>query len=414
MTLYFKEILQDSKEAVKYIEKDYLLYILLIPFFKPICFQYVSFLQWIDVLFMIWKVAAAVICFVLLFSYLQRNARIPRLISLTVLFETVIILSTLIHQGNLFRAIIDAVSMAAYVSLLVLGIQYNSAGILRTMSRLLGILMIANLISLLCFPSGIPADLYTNEENPLYFMVIDNGSAFFLIYCIVLFVVEGLFSRGTLGAGRILMILCALVSAVLSHSATAITAVLLMTAACFCIFATDLLKRWNPMILFIIYAVFSVCLITVRNNAILGFVLENIFHRSPTLTGRAVLWETAIAMIVKKTLLGYGRGFHDYIPAWEGYYSSHNYLLEILLQGGIVALFFFVLLVAHAIRKSMYTNRDKMTTCIIWSLLAILIAALMEAEVHSVYIFGCITLCAASRYLEKKQRKTKDRKLYVP
>ena len=46
----------------------------------------------------------------------------------------------------------------------------------------------------------------------------------------------------------------------------------------------------------------------------------------------------------------------------------------------------------------------------IWGLLSILIAALMEAEVHSVYIFGCITLCVLSPYLEDKWKKNERKK----
>ena len=411
---YLKDVTQYAERAIKFLDNDYILCFLLIPFFKPICFQYVSFLQWLDTVFVIWKVTAAAICYLLLLSFVLLKSKIPKLVVLVIVFETVITLSTLINQGNLFRVLIDAVSITAYVSLLVLGFMYNRARILWIMSRLLGILMMINLLSILCFPSGIPADLYTNAENPLFFMVIDNGSAFFLIYCIVFFVIEGLCSRGTLDAPRIIMILCGLLSAVLSHSATAITAVALMIAACFFIFYTDYLKRLNPIIPFALYAVFSVFLITLQNNAVFGFILENVFHRSPTITGRSDLWETAIAMIMKQPMLGYGRGFHDYIPAWGGYYSSHNYLLEILLQGGIIAFVLFIILIVYAVRKSLYTGRDKMTSCMIWGLLSILIAALMEAEVHSVYIFGCITLCVLSPYLEDKwKKKERKRKKHV-
>ena len=56
-------------------------------------------------------------------------------------------------------------------------------------------------------------------------------------------------------------------------------------------------------------------------------------------------------MIQQEPLLGYGRTTNDYIEAWGGYYSSHNYVLEILLQGGVIALGFFIKIVLDAINS---------------------------------------------------------------
>ena len=144
---------------------------------------------------------------------------------------------------------------------------------------------------------------------------------------------------------------------------------------------------------------------TMQDNIVSEFILEKIFNRSANFTGRYYLWESAINMIKAQPWFGYGRSAQDYISAWGGYFSSHNYVLETLLQGGVIALTFFVMTVVFAIRKSLFTRHLRITACLVFALITVLIAALMEAAVHSVYIFGAVSLCAGSCYLEKEQEK---------
>lgn len=393
---------------IKYIKSNYIMLFLLIPFFKPICFQYYSALQGVENLFVGWKILSAAVCFVFVVSYMWSYSRLPKMVVLVFLFEICIVVSTLINRGDLMRALIDMVSIVSYTALLILGIKYNGSGIVHLLSRLLGILLLVNLLSVIFFPTGLPADLYTNPENPLYFMVIDNGSALFLIFSIAIFAIDGLISQGSVRLGGKISILCAILNAVLVKSATAIFTVALLCIALLFILKSDFSKHQNPAILFLVYiGVFSY-LITMQDNIVSEFILKNIFNRSANFTGRYFLWESAINMIKAQPWFGYGRSAQDYISAWGGYFSSHNYVLETLLQGGIISLGVFILTVVFAIKKSLYTRHLKITAVLVFGMITVLIAALMEATVHSVYIFGIISLCAGSYYLEVKQEKKEE------
>ena len=390
---------------IKYIKSNYIMLFLLIPFFKPICFQYYSTLQGLENLFVGWKILSAAVCFVFVVSYMWSYSRLPKLVAFVSLFEICIVVSTLINRGDLMRALIDMVSIVSYTALLILGIKYNGSGIVHLLSRLLGVLLLINLLSVVLFPTGLPADLYTNPENPLYFMVIDNGSALFLFFSIAIFAIDGLISQGAVRLGGKILILCAILNGVLVKSATAIFTVALICIALLFILKSDFSKHQNPAILFLVYIGVFIYLITMQDNIVSEFILKNIFNRSANFTGRYFLWESAINMIKTQPWFGYGRSAQDYISAWGGYFSSHNYVLETLLQGGIVSLGFFILNVIFAIKKSLYTRHLKITAVLVFGLVTVLIAALMEAAVHSVYIFGIISLCAGSYYLELKQEK---------
>ena len=390
---------------IKYIKSKYVMFFLLIPFFKPICFQYYSVLRLAENLFIIWKVLAAVVCCFLLVSYIWQTSQIPKLVILVGLFETSILISTLLIRGDITRALIDAVSIFSYTAIITLGIKYNGNAVLYVLSKVLGALVFVNMLSALIFQAGLPADLYTNPENPLYFMTIDNGSALFLTFSITIFAINNLYSYGAIRISGKILILCAVINAFLSRSATAVFTVLLICGALVFILRTDYSKHQRPGVLFAVYIVCFIYLITMQDNIVSEFILKNIFNRSANFTGRYYLWEAAINMIKIQPWLGYGRSVHDYISAWGGYFSSHNYVLETLLQGGIVAFTLFVIIIIYTIKKSLYSRSFKITTYIICSMFAVLIGALMEAEVHSVYIFGCISLCAGSWYLEKNQEK---------
>lgn len=134
-----------------------------------------------------------------------------------------------------------------------------------------------------------------------------------------------------------------------------------------------------------------------QNGMISQFITEELFNRSSNFSGRYVLWKTALGMIAKHPWIGYGRWAQDYIAAWGGYYSSHNYILELMLQGGIAATGQFLLLLIMSIKKCLLSRESKISNCLLFALLSILIAVLMEAEVHSVYIFGIIILCYSFR-----------------
>lgn len=166
------------------------------------------------------------------------------------------------------------------------------------------------------------------------------------------------------------------------------------------IYKSDLTKRYQPKVFFVLYVILFIYLISMQNGGLSQFVLEKIFNRSSNFSGRYILWESALKMISQHPWIGYGRTVQDYIAAWGGYYSSHNYLLELMLQGGIAAAGQFVFLIIVSIRKCSLIKQNKMINCLMFALLAILIAALMESAVHSVYIFGAIILCYHCQYLE--------------
>ena len=402
-------------------KNKWILLFLMIPFFKPICFQYFSILKILEGLFLVWKVVSAAIIGLLLLNHLNRRKKIPEFIILVSVFEMSILLSTICRQGYLLRAIIDIVSIVTFVTILIWGIQFNYKDTIWGLSRILSVLVLINMLSMMIFPHGMPADLYANNAlNPLYFMTIDNGSTLFLLFAMLIFSIELYTIEGIVEKYQFVLIFCCLASAFLSHSGTASLIIMVETGLLILIYKNKVFENVQWKMLSLIYGLGAVGMILVPESALIKMIMTNIFHYSSDLSGRSLLWSEAIKKIGKHVLLGYGRQVQDYISAWGGYFSSHNFWLELLLQGGLVALFLLFCVIVFSFRQLENGKQTRQIKSILVTFFLIMVSVMMESAVHSVFIFGTMVLICYNQNIpgvgnnQKKQsvrnrKKTADR-----
>ena len=124
----------------RWYNNKWILLFMLVPFFKPVFFQYFSSLLIVDDIFVIWKIVAACLAVAMMISHIYSCLRVPRLLVLVTLFELAIVISTVYHYGYFQRAVIDAVSITAFTSLLILSIKNNCKNILFLLGRILCVL----------------------------------------------------------------------------------------------------------------------------------------------------------------------------------------------------------------------------------------------------------------------------------
>ncbi|MDY2936703.1 MAG: glycosyltransferase [Fusicatenibacter sp.] len=205
--------------------------------------------------------------------------------------------------------------------------------------------------------------------------------------------------RGQQRKIRLLFLLFCPICAVLSHSGTSLVVVGFFTVV------LVLLHRFGDRIKFpwkmvcTVYGLLAAGVIIMPQNTIVRLIMTKIFHYSADLSGRALLWSGAIEKLKGHALLGYGRSVQDYIPAWGGFFSSHNFWLELLLQGGFVAVILFVVCVCICYQNSGKYLQTKQGKTAAFAFLVMMISAMMESAVHSVYLFGTMTFLYCSKWL---------------
>ncbi len=143
----------------------------------------------------------------------------------------------------------------------------------------------------------------------------------------------------------------------------------------------EFIQYQNAVIVYLLFFV-SICLLNMVSlwaPIIVGFLGKDM-----TFTNRTYIWEIAIKQILKSPIIGYGKcDTRDYILFAGYYWYAHNLILDIILQGGIIALLSFGGVIIKCGRKT-ESYLDKMCVAGIFTMLMI---NLIESFVNSIYFW---------------------------
>src|SRR5699024_9291326 len=142
------------------------------------------------------------------------------------------------------------------------------------------------------------------------------------------------------------------------------------------IFTIILVWKSNKYQLFLIYIgmlivsiISSLFLIIFKLESNILADILGLFNKDMTFSYRDVLWMNAVDMIKQSPLWGYGSFTQEQMEMYIGNkFSAHNYYLDVLLRGGMIALSFLILgllYVSKFIIKSLGTNVPRLiiATC---------------------------------------------------
>lgn len=376
---------------------------MLLFYFKPICFQYYTKFAILENIFLYGKILSAIVIIFYTIISSFPTVKINHFYIKIFLFEFWIFLVTIINKGAVFRSLIDAVSTLTLVLSVGTFYKINSNKLLSTFKNLLLFLVVLQLGSELLFPNGMPADLYTeNLSNPLFFVTLDNGTT--CLTCLTLTLIELydiLVKKGKKVIVFFQKMLCVL-TAILSGSSTAMICTVLLLIL-LVVSKEKILKVFDKWWIWLILYFFIIFLIVSSNSLVLDLI--NLITGKSSYTGRNLLWNNAIELIKCSPLIGYGRITNGYIKIWGDFFSSHNFILEMILQGGFVAFFLWLSILFNAFSKLKYINDTKIKRIMILSIFVVLIGLSMEAQVHSPYLFVIISLLFCQFLDEMKKMK---------
>lgn len=371
-------------------------FLMILVFFKPICFQYFSKTLIVDTLFVYAKilVAAIVLVELLLSITVRMKITLNKLYLAVIAFEGWLLLMTIYHKGAVFRSFIDFISIIVLTILITRAYRRNTMVFLNTFRNVIILLNLIQLITELIYRTGMPADLYYNNAgNPLYFVTLDNGTTGLSILGITLVLLcknLGIFIKRKRKIKFTIEIIICTLTAIFSGSSTA----LLCTITFLIVIWISKFKELKILEKSWIWAIIYVLLLTIvllgENSIILQII--SALTGKVGFTGRNLIWSKAIKMIKQSLFIGYGKLEHDYISIWNGFYSSHNVVLEILLQGGIIAVILWCISIWSGIKETKKIFNFETKRILVSSLFMILIGLMMEASVHSVYLFSVIAL----------------------
>lgn len=132
-----------------------------------------------------------------------------------------------------------------------------------------------------------------------------------------------------------------------------------------------------------VYSVIVFLTVIVQNSGFILYIVQNVFHKDPTLTTRTMAWEAFIRLINKNPWFGYG-----YLPTEQYQYlanniyvtSAHNMVLSLLITGGIVGIVIYIFLIISSMTKydKVYTRTEEIC---VWGILGFLLVGITSSAV---------------------------------
>ncbi len=331
----------------------------------------------------------------LIFMFFVKNVQIKInwAVLLFTIYEIIILFSCALN--NRITLGIIAITMASILIFVLLqtDLFYN---ILSAVSIIVFLALIIN------FPFVIQNSAYSNAE---YFIGGKNALGIFLIPGMFLLMLSSLEKYNKLSKVTLFAIPLGLLTIFIGSSGTGIV------VAIFTILFLLLAIKFNPnktIYLVVIFTIYSLLLLFsdffLQTDSWLN--ITSLLGKDTSLTSRTTIWNLAWNIIKENWLFGAGRGVElSYPNKWEAMIlvtEAHNFILEILLEGGFVALIIFgVLFFKSVYHLNMKNPKHKI---IFIAICLLLINGLTESTVNS-YLVTMI-LGVTCRYATEHEKKS--------
>ena len=338
-----------------------------------------------------WQIASVISLF-LFVCIVASQIKVNWAVGLFGLYHLIVLLSTFWNHG--FSSGILAVTIASLLLFMLLQSSYYDQ-IVRA------ICVIVVLSALINFPVML---LRRNDSGSLFFIGGKNALGMFLIPGVFLLIINALNGTGSIDKKTIAAIALCLVSVFIGSSGTGMVVAALAIGLMVTAITVKPPKRTyliTIIVFYLLFLLFSEDFFVTKYWVSFTAFLD----KDSTLTSRTAIWNTAKEIIRQKWLFGSGRGTEiSYINTWgiqRSIYEAHNFILEILMEGGIAAFFIYSTLFFKSI-KHLDMNNPK--NCVIFiALCVLLINGLTESTVNNFFV--TIALGIACRFAAENRGK---------
>lgn len=271
----------------------------------------------------------------------------------------VIIISTIINNGDLFAIFVRAVGVILMVMLVdsekdQIDYLWKAAVIYLTL------MMFITFVTILVYPNGL--EVADRRGQTLWFYSVKNGLGKPLL-CLLFFTADySLRKYNMLKWYYYVIAALSWTSVYLIKSSTSLVALTIMIVLT--VFAPVIRNRqfklFNIYVFLGIIAFAFILFVVLQNVWIFSSFIVNVLNKSVTFNGRSGIWQAAISRILQKPILGYGYLSTSQFVSLIGHHAAsdaHNYLLTIGVYGGIVSIVLFLivlLLLAKSVRKQQF------------------------------------------------------------
>ena len=329
----------------------------------------------------------------LLVIFKVRRLHLDRFLILYIVIQVLIFGLTTINYGFSMGIL---VSIVAGIFLIML-MQEDLAVIVRALAIIAAVSLVLNFVYI--FMRGANARIG-------YFIGGKNTFSVFLIPATVFVATNAYIRKGKLTGGARVFAVLSIGTILWGGSATGI-----VTAGAMVILSVLAWKhRPNAKVWLITLVLMHIALVfflEVLSGTELWRRLMGVLGKEDTLTSRALIWEQTLAVIKNDWFLGVGRGkVISYVNHW-GYRAyvgeAHNFVLELVLEGGVVSLALYLAMVWSAAKELKLDSHLQRTVLV--GFVVMMVNGLAEAINNKMVValmLGLLHACAKYDIRENK------------
>lgn len=306
----------------------------------------------------------ASLCILLLFlrkvwkgNYLnsiRRPADLPLVFLMLVLLHLWEVLSTLYNNGNLKTSFFSILCPIIVIGLLFETMRDRPGIIIKGGMALSEILIYGNLLTILLFPDGMYGTgaggdgLWFSQLNWL----LDNKNDI-IVYCLFACMMASIYrSQGGSVWRERWLYAASIFSIFLTQSAASMLGITLFTLLMLILKTQKI--RFNVYVLLTFNIAIFFLIFVFRAQDLFSFLIQDVFHKTLTLTGRTRIWDAIWPLVWENPLLGLGimkYGELHHLLGIRGGGHAHNLILNYLSIGGIPSLLFYLAAMFFVYRK---------------------------------------------------------------
>lgn len=373
---------------IKYSSMDIFLYLILIPFLHPRGFD--EYFSAYKAFFTLWLYGSVVLIF-FLFIYKISRYGIPhkKFVYFMLLYYGLFITITFLAQGGINEGLQKLFMAPALCMLCIMCLQRNRLSFLRCISN---ILIINFLLNVTIFSPYIFKSYFAEDTHILFVGHVQVAAQLGIIGIFIGYLLHKIYPDMKYKP-RFLIILSVITMLMSNTSASFISLGILVVGAIILYF------RKNPKVLsldsrlFIVgYLLMNILLICFSKNM---NSIYSYYGLDFTFNGRTFIWNNALELLKSHMMVGYGAYGVLIRTFWStGMNYVHNELLQRLLDGGIILLIaFLVMLFSYVSRVSRVENKRVVSFSNI-CLIAILFVMLFESVTEYYFVFIFLSLLA--------------------
>ena len=352
----------------KLMKSGFVLFIIFFVLLKPGSFsEYVAWKKIGDII----NIMRIFVCIWCLLYFFLKRVKVDQFISFVVLFYLSLLFSTFYFGQTYVNLLFEFTSILSWIILFKTNMFNNKKFFINLENTFLFLLTI-NLITIILFPGGFYLNSSGYSSN--YFLGYDNNLITYIFPALALSFTNSYGETGKVGLKSIYLLIISLLSIILTWSATGVVAISIITFL-FSIYTFK--KKDFPINKYIIIVLsLFVCIVLLRIQNIFSFIIEGWLKKDLTFTGRTYIWDIFIKQIKQSLFIGHGIVDYKYLIKSINAGHAHNYFLQILYQGGIVAFSMFLGFFFTSINKMKDCKQKKYVGIIIF---AYLISFIFEA-----------------------------------